>query len=220
MTVTKTLRILIADDHAMMRGALAKWLEDVDNVQVVDAVSNADDALSVAVRERPDIVLMDIDMPGLGCFSAARSITAQSPETSIIFVSAFYHDRYIEQALAVEAAGYVTKSEPPDKLIDAIQTVAAGGVYFSPEVQSRITVDSEGAKLTNPVQTRVSSLTRRELEVVRYIARGMLNKEIAQLMGISAKTVEQHTFHLMTKLDIHNRVELARFAIREGLAEA
>jgi DNA-binding NarL/FixJ family response regulator len=87
-------------------------------------------------------------------------------------------------------------------------------------VQSRITVDSEGAKLANPVQTRVSSLTRRELEVVRYIARGMLNKEIAQLMGISAKTVEQHTFHLMTKLDIHNRVELARFAIREGLAEA
>ncbi len=220
MSVTKPLRILIADDHAMMRGTLAKWLEGVDNVQIVGAVSNADDALGVAIREHPDIVLMDIDMPGLGCFSAARSITTQCPETSIIFVSAFYHDRYIEQALAVEAAGYVTKSEPPDRLVDAIQTVAAGGVYFSPEVQSRITVDSEGAKLTNRVQTRTSSLTRRELEVVRYIARGMLNKEIAQLMGISAKTVEQHTFHLMTKLNIHNRVELARFAIREGLTEA
>jgi len=204
----------------MMREAMAKWLENVDNIQVVDAVGNADDALRVAVRERPDVVLMDIDMPGLGCFSAARSITAQCPETSILFVSAFYHDRYIEQALAVEAAGYVTKNEPFEKLIDAIQTVAAGGVYFSPEVQSRITVDSQGAKLTNPDQTRASSLTRRELEVVRYIARGMLNKEIARIMGISAKTVEQHTFHLMTKLDIHSRVDLTRFAIREGLIEA
>jgi two-component system response regulator NreC len=204
----------------MMREAMAKWLENVDNIQVVDAVGNADDALRVAVRERPDVVLMDIDMPGLGCFSAARSITAQCPETSILFVSAFYHDRYIEQALAVEAAGYVTKNEPFEKLIDAIQTVAAGGVYFSPEVQSRITVDSQGAKLTDPDQTRASSLTRRELEVVRYIARGMLNKEIARIMGISAKTVEQHTFHLMTKLDIHSRVDLTRFAIREGLIEA
>lgn len=216
----KPLRILIADDHAMMRGTLAKWLQDVENVEVVSAVANADEALAAAVQENPDIVLMDIDMPGLGCFNAARSIAGQCPDTSIIFVSAFFHDRYIEQALGVEAAGYVTKSEPPESLIDAIQTVAAGGVYFSPEVQSRIVVDSEGAKLTDQTQTRVSSLTRRELEVVRYIARGLLNKEIAQIMGISAKTVEQHTFHLMTKLDIHNRVELARFAIREGLAEA
>lgn len=218
--MTHRHRLVIADDHAMMRGTLTKWLEGHDDMEVVAAVSDADAAVEAAIREKPDIVLMDIDMPGLGCFAAAKSISAQCRDTSIIFVSAFFHDRYIEQALTVEAAGYVTKSETPECLAEAIRTVVAGGVYFSPEVRSRIVVDTEGAKLTDQAQTRISSLTRRELEVLRYIARGMVNKEIAQLMGIAAKTVEQHTFHMMTKLDIHNRVELARFAIREGLAEA
>jgi len=103
--MTHRHRLVIADDHAMMRDTLTKWLEDHDDMEVVAAVSDADAAVEAAIREKPDIVLMDIDMPGLGCFAAAKSISAQCRDTSIIFVSAFFHDRYIEQALTVEAAG-------------------------------------------------------------------------------------------------------------------
>lgn len=105
-------------------------------------------------------------------------------------------------------------------MIKAIRKVAAGLAYFSPQIQARIVVDSAGARLTHPQRSRVSTLTHRELEVLRYIARGMAKKEIARTMHISANTVSRHTTNLMTKLDIHDRVELARYAIREGLADA
>lgn len=163
---------------------------------------------------------MDIDMPGLDCFDAARTIQARCPETRVIFVSAFCHDEYIEQALAVEAAGYITKSEPIDRIVEAIRKVASGGSYYSEQVLNRIVVESRGTRLAPENQTRVSTLTRRETEVLKYIASGSSQKQIAQTMNISAKTVHSHSMNLMTKLGIHDRVELTRFAIREGLSQA
>ncbi len=214
------ISLLLVDDHTLMRKMLEDRIASEPGMQVVGAAADADAAVAQAIRQRPDIILMDIDMPGLICFDAARTIQSLCPETCIIFLSAFFNDRYIEQALAVEAAGYLTKTEPPESVIAAIRAAAAGKSYFSPEVQARIVVDSDGTRLAQTRRSRASTLSDRELEVLRYLARGMSKKQIAQTMHISAKTVNNHTSHLMDKVDIHDRVELSRFASREGLAEA
>lgn len=214
------ISLLLVDDHTLMRKMLEDRIASEPGMQVVGTAADADAAVAQAIRQRPDVILMDIDMPGLICFDAARTIQSLCPETCIIFLSAFFNDRYIEQALAVEAAGYLTKTEPPESVIAAIRAAAAGKSYFSPEVQARIVVDSDGTRLAQTRRSRASTLSDRELEVLRYLARGMSKKQIAQTMHISAKTVNNHTSHLMDKVDIHDRVELSRFASREGLAEA
>lgn len=214
----KPISVLIADDHTLFAKALARWIADVADLRVVGLVATAEEAVRRAVKCRPDVVLLDIDMPGLSCFSAAEIIAHHCPDCAIVFVSAHTHDHYIERALAVEAAGYVTKSEPPESVVAAIRTAVSGGAYFSPEVRERIVVGADGARLGKPVRTRLSLLTPRELDVLRYLAGGMSKKDVADLLSISVKTVESHTANLMDKLGIHDRVELARFAFREGLA--
>lgn len=189
------------------------------DIEVVASVSNGNEALERSRELEPDIVLLDIDMPGMLSFEAAREILQCSPKTRVIFLSAFFHDRYIEEALSTGASGYLTKNEPPAKVIAAIRDVARGVSYFSPEVQSRLVVDVDGLSLKNSQSTRASLLTRRESETLRYIARGLAKKEVANLMGLSIRTIDSHVRNIMEKLDIHDRVELTRFAIREGLAE-
>lgn len=212
--------ILIADDHALVRDMLSARLSIEPDLQVIASVSNASDAVAVAVRTRPDLILMDVDMPGLTCFEAIRNIKVRCPNTRVLFLSGFANDRYIDQALAVQASGYMTKEESPEAIIRAIRTVIGGAVYFSPEIQARLVIDAQGIRLARQVQTRISTLTPREVEVLRYLARGLSKKEIAQMINLSVKTIDTHSVNLMSKLDIHDRVELARFAIREGLAEA
>lgn len=213
------ITVVLADDHTLVRTSLANWLAGAPDIQVIALVDDAQSAVAESARSRPDVVVLDIDMPGLSSFDAARSIRGQSPGTRIIYLSAFIHDRYIEQALQTQASGYLNKGESPESLVRAIRAAKNGEVYFSPEVQARIVVDTGGVKLATREKTRVSTLTVREIEVLRYIARGMSKKEVAQVMGISLKTVDHHTANMMKKLNIHDRVELARFAIREGLAE-
>lgn len=210
------ITILLVDDHALVRGALAERLNREPDLLVVGCAGSADEAICKATECRIDIILMDIDMPGLNCFEAAKRLGVICPKARLIFLSAFKHDRYIEQALEVKAHGYLTKRESPEKVVAAIREVAAGGAYFSKEVQSRIIVDEAGANLP---RSRVSKLTPRELEVLQYIARGYGKREIGNIMNLSTKTIENHTTSLMARLRIHDRVDLARFAFREGLAE-
>ncbi|MEE9297377.1 MAG: response regulator transcription factor [Phycisphaerae bacterium] len=214
------IAILLVDDHMLVRDTLSERLNREPDMTVVGVVGNADDAVSQSIAHQPNIILMDIDMPGLLPFDAARTIHTHCADTRIIFLSAFFHDRYIEQALAAGACGYVTKDEGCDTLVRGIRDVASGDAYFSPEVQSRIVVDSNGARLAGGKCSLCSTLTSRELEILRYIARGLSKKDTAAVAHISVKTVENHCANLMAKLHIHDRVELARFAIREGLAEA
>ncbi len=218
--MTKTIKILVVDDHALVRDALAEHLRREVWLTVVGTAGNAEEAIDKAIEHSPDLVLMDIDMPGLICFDAAKRIAALRPSTRVIFVSGFLHDTYIAQALEVKAAGYLTKRETPETVVAAIREVASGGAYFSDEVRSRIVVDEHGARLEEPKsKSRVDTLTSREHEILRYLARGLAKKEIASISGIAVKTVDRHCANLMGKLDIHDRVELARFAIREGLAD-
>ncbi len=217
--MSRAISIVLADDHALVREMLAQLLQDEGDMVVLASVANARDAVRKSALFCPNVVLMDIDMPGLSAFEAGRDLKSHCPDARLVFLSAFFHDRYIEQALALEAAGFITKSEPPETIIKAIRAVMTGRVYFSQEVQARIVVDATGARLSQSPETRANLLTERELQVLLYVARGLSKKEIARTMDISVKTVEQHTTHIMEKLDIHDRVELARFAIREGLAE-
>ena len=157
MTLPTT--VILADDHAMLRDVLANWLDAQPDMKVVAACGNAEEAVAAVKRLQPDVVLMDIDMPGLLAFEAARIIRGQSPDTRIIFLSAFFNDRFIEQALAVQAAGYLTKGEAADSVAKAIRDVCLGKVCFSPVVQERIVIDSSGARLANQPCTRSATLS-------------------------------------------------------------
>ncbi len=220
MVTTRGIRVLLADDHDLFRESLSEKLNREPDISVVGTVNNAEDALRTAVVCKPDIVLMDIDMPGMVSFEAARQIGERLRETRIVFLSAFIHDNYIEQALTVRARGYLSKREPYETLVNALREVASGNAYYSDEVQNRIVVSSEGAHLSPDYKSRCATLTTREVEVLGYIARGLSTKEVAKVMHVSPRTADNHTTRIMAKLDIHSRVELARFAIREGLAEA
>jgi DNA-binding NarL/FixJ family response regulator len=217
--MNESIKVLLADDHTLLRRAVGRVLHETPSIAVVAEVGNADDAIAAALRYQPNVVVLDIDMPGIASFDAARTITARVPNARILFLSAFTHDRYIEAALAAGALGYLSKNEPPEKVVEAIRAVAVGQCYFSPEVQSRLVIDSDGVHLGQST-SRASLLTNREMEVLRYIARGLSKKEIAKTMHLSVKTVENHSASIMSRLDIHDRVELTRFAIREGLIEA
>lgn len=219
--MSSTCKVLLVDDHAMFNEALGEHLARDPRFNVVGTVGNAEAAIEKALVCNPDVIVMDIDMPGLISFEAARTIDSLVSDARIIFLSAFTHDRYIEQALAVKARGYVTKGEKLERIVEAIRAVANGGTFFSKEVRERLTVESNGVRLAQKTfGTRVSELSDREVQVLRYIATGMSKKEIAKVMHISVKTVENHSTNLMGKLNIHDRVKLARFAIREGVAEA
>lgn len=214
------ISVLLVDDHALVLSMLRDRLDGERDITVVAAVGSATEALEEATRTKPDVVVMDIDMPGMDCFGAVRTIRATCPETRTIFLSSFFNDAYIDQALMVDAAGYLTKGEPPGVLIEAIRAVKAGQHRFSAEVTSRIVVQHGGIRHARKGQSRASTLSGRELEIVRYVAHGLSQKQIARVTHRSKKTIHKHCNNIMAKLDIHDRVELARFAIREGLAEA
>lgn len=213
------ISVVLADDHGMVREALARCLASSPDVAMVEQASNGRDAVHAARRLRPAVVVLDIDMPGLGAFDAARQIQKVSPGTRVVFLSAFSHDRYIEQALAAKAAAYITKGEPLETVLRAIHAVVRGRVFFSNDILARIVLDGTGPRLADARSTRASSLSPREIEVLRCVARGLAKKEIASHLCISVHTVNRHVTDMMDKLGIHDRVGLARFAIREGLAE-
>jgi DNA-binding NarL/FixJ family response regulator len=211
--------VVLADDHALVRDMLSERLSR-EGMEVVALASSGDRAVELASSDPPDVVVLDIDMPGRSAFEAARQVLRVSPSTRVIFLSAFVHDRYVEQALEVGASGYLTKADPPQAIVDAIRRVNEGGTCFSPEVLDRMVIDRDGARLADGSSSRLGLLTDREREVLGYVAKGLSQRQIARLAGISVKTVQHHITSVMDKLEIHDRVELARFAIREGVVEA
>jgi len=220
--MTESIKVLLVDEHAMLRNTLRHCLQESDDIDVTGVAGDAGDALDLFAQTDVDVVVMDIDMPGLLCFEAARDIRKHRRQCQVVFLSAFFNDRYIDDALACGALSYLTKEESPDILATAIRNAARGGSYFSPHVRARLVISEGGQVTLNPKKgrTRVSQLTDRELEVLRYLAREMAKKEIASLIRRSYATVDKHAENLMNKLGIHDRVELTRYAIREGLAEA
>jgi DNA-binding NarL/FixJ family response regulator len=213
------ITVLIVDDHLLLLEMLQQRLSKEKGIDVVSIAEDGVAAIKEAARCRPDILLMDIDMPGISAFSAALEIKVISPATRIIFLSAYLNDSYISQALEVESAGYIIKEHSLIHLLEAIEIVHSGGNYFSPEVQARLVIDKSGVSLADEHKVNLQLLTQRELEILADLAKGLHKKEIAKKMQISPKTVDKHCSHIMLKLDLHDRVDLTRFAIREGLID-
>lgn len=222
MSASQTITVLLVDDHAMLREALSARLDREIDIDIVGTAGTADEGVEMARSLEPNVVVMDIDMPGRLCFAAAEDIVAFQPKTRMIYLSAFSSDRYIQDALSAHALSYLTKDQSPEVVVHAIRQAAQGLSTFSPSVQERLTVGRNNKLMLSvgdAPQTKASTLTPRELEMLRYLARGMSKKEIAATIHRSYGTVDKHVEKLMNKLDIHDRVELARYAIREGLAE-
>lgn len=217
------IRVLLVDDHRVLSESLGAMINNEPDMQTVGMACNASDAIQEIERNHPHIVVMDIDMPGLSSFEAARTVQDRWPSIKTIFLSGWTNDYYVAQALDMQAGGYLVKGDPPRAVVEAIRKVAAGGTYYSPRVSERIVIDRNTAVINSTAtmsRSRVSLLTRREIEFLRYVAKGLSKKEIATISSVSIKTVDGHITNLMNKLDIHDRVELARFAIREGFIGA
>lgn len=211
--------IVIADDHLFVRRTIVEWIRRSGGLQVVAECDTADAAIDAAVLHRPDLVMLDVDMPGQSAFAAADQIRRLCGHTRILFLSGHCHDRHIASALASGASGFMCKDDDTPSVLEGLRTVAAGGTYFSPQIRHRL-APPEDKRSARPAHTRCDDLSPREIEVLRYVAKGLAKREIAALMCLSPRTVERHVFNIMKTLDVHDRVELARFAIREKLVEA
>jgi len=216
-TQAKT-RLLLIDDHQLVRESLACRLEDEPDLAVPHTAADANEGLTLAEANVYDVIVLDIDMPGIDCFDAARRLGKLEPAPQVVILSAVWSDHFIEQATTAGVCGMLSKSDAPEVLIQAIRTIVDGGVYFSEEIRGRLKVHAARPDEPNDGQTRRQMLTTRENEVLRTIGMGNSRKQIAANLGISENTVAVHTNRIMRKLDIHDRVGLARFAIKNGIA--
>ena len=220
MTTRRVIRILCVDDHSFLVEGLRARFELESDLECVGSLPNAEALVPQAKQLRPDIVLLDIEMPGPDPFEAADDLRRQCPDVRTVFLSAYVRDHYISSAVKAGAWGYFSKSEDAATLVEGIRKVAHGDFAFSPKVQERCQPRKgfKRGQLTPP-SSKLDALTPREQEVLRMIGRGMSRSEIAETMCRSPKTIDGHRESIMEKLDIHDRAELVRFAIREGLVE-
>jgi len=213
----KRIRCVIADDHEMLRYGVRRLLEDDPDFAVVGEAGDAAEALKLVLEHRPDLVLLDISMPGMSSFEAGRLIEEHCPGTRIVYLTMHEDREYVQQALRSGASGYLLKDTPAPLLLRALRDVHGGGKSLSPQVQSRLNDDASRPNQSVRVPLRRSALTVREREVMKLLAEGKTVKKAAALLGVSVKTVEAHKFNLMRKLDIHNKVELVTVAIQKKI---
>ncbi len=214
MTTMMKMRLLLTDDHTLFRQGLRTLLDAEYDMQVVGEAQEGGEAVAKAAELKPDIVLMDIGMPGLGSFEAVRQIRKHRPETKVMFLSMYDDEDYLQQCLAVGGSGYLLKDSPADQLIAAIREVRRGGKYLSPRILSKLVEDISVRDPAERFKPRLGTLTPRERETLKLLAEGLSVKEIAVKLSLSTKTVEAHKFNLMRKLDIHNKAHLVRYAIK------
>jgi DNA-binding NarL/FixJ family response regulator len=204
------MRILVADDHGIVRSGLKMLIERHAGLSVIAEAEDGIEAVDRAVRERPDVAVLDVAMPRMTGIQAAREIKSHCPDTAVLLLSMHDDDHYVYDALRAGAAGYVLKRQADAELIDAIHAVASGQSFVSTVRDGAL--ESLGDEPNDP-------LTPRELEVVKLIAEAYTNKQIAEMLKLSEKTVESHRANVLSKLGMRDRVELVRYAIRRGLID-
>lgn len=215
--VAPVIRLVLADPQELFRDALSARLQSRPPFEVVGTTTTSDDIVDLCHRERPDVLLMDVDLPGRGAFDAAAEVHTQYPGIKIILLTEHLADVFVSQAMRIGATGYLLKSETFDSLCDAIHQAVNGHTFLSELVKERVLFDEAQSRYIARIDSDLHLLTNRQLEVLRHLARGDSVKEIAKQMHLSQKSVDSHKYRIMNKLKIHDRVELARFAIREGL---
>jgi DNA-binding NarL/FixJ family response regulator len=214
---TMSIKCLIVDDHTLFREGLRRVLQSEADIEVVGEARDATESIERVSELTPDVVLMDIGMPGPSSFDAARTIQRNFPATHLIFLTMHEDEEYLLQCLEVGAAGYLLKDSPAPRLISAVREVSQGRKYLSPQVLGKLVDDFRSRSIHG--LPRGSKLTPREREVIKLLAEGNSVKEIAALLGLSIKTVEAHKFNLMRKLDIHNKAQLVTYAIQKKIVK-
>jgi DNA-binding NarL/FixJ family response regulator len=210
-----TIRVLVADDQAMIRAGFRMVLGGEDDIEVVAEAANGREAVERAARFHPDVVLMDIRMPQVDGLEATRRILAADRAARVLILTTFDLDEYIYEALAIGASGFVLKDDPPEQLIAAIRTVAAGDALLSPTITKRV-IKAFG-RMSRPAPPEAfGQLSDRERAVFSLIARGLSNGEIARELYISETTVKTHVTHILQKLSLRDRVQAVVFAYQTG----
>ena len=216
--MTRT-RIMLADDHTLFRQGIANLIAAESDMEVVGEAANGNEAVIRAGEVRPDLVLMDIGMPGLSSFEATRQIRKSRPETRILFLTMYDDEDYLVEGMQAGGGGYVLKDSPSQQLIGAIRDVCRGGSYLSPRMLSQLVDDFRSRVKMTERLPRSATLTPREKEVLKSLAEGKSVKEVACDLNLSVKTVEAHKFNLMRKLDIHNKAQLVQYAVQRKIIQ-
>jgi DNA-binding NarL/FixJ family response regulator len=209
------LHILVADDHGIVRSGLRMLIERQDGMRVVAEAEDGVDAVEQTLAERPDVAILDVAMPRMTGIQAAREIKAHAPDTTVLLLSMYDDERYFFDGLKAGASGYVLKRAADAELIEAVQAVASGRPFLSAATQGSLVKEWLERSDDDPRDP----LTPRELDVVKLIAEAYTNKQIAEILKVSEKTVESHRANVLQKLGMRDRVELVRYAIRRGLIE-
>ena len=211
------IRCVIVDDHEMLRYGVRRLLEDSPDFVVVGEASDAAEALRLVLEHRPDLVLLDISMPGMSSFEAGRLIEEHCTGTRIVFLTMHEDQEYVQQALRSGASGYLLKDTPAPLLLRALREVHRGERSLSPRIQTKLNDDAMLRNQAVRLSPRRSTLTLREREVMKLLAEGHTVRQAAAVLGVSAKTVDAHKFNLMRKLDIHNKAQLVTVAIQKKI---
>jgi DNA-binding NarL/FixJ family response regulator len=213
-----SIKVLVADDQSLVRAGFRMLLADQPDIEVVAEAVDGREAVEKAARFQPTVVLMDIRMPELDGLGATRRILEADPAARVLILTTFDLDEYIYEALSAGASGFVLKDDPPEQLLDAIRTVAAGDALLSPAVTRRVIREFTRVPRVTP-PAGVAELTEREREVFRLIVEGLSNAEIGAQLFISDTTVKTHVTHVLQKLELRDRVQAVVMAYRTGLFE-
>ena len=208
------VKVLLVDDHEVVRTGLQMLLESEPEVTIVGNAASGEEAMKAAGELKPDVIVMDIGLPDMSGIEATTKIKQQWPEIAVVALTIHEDEEYFFQMLDAGASGYIPKRAAPEELLTAISAASRGEVYLYPSLAKLLVKDylEEGTQ-----EDRLDGLTARELEVLELVAEGLTNREIGQQLSISHKTVARHRENIMEKLNLHSRVELAKYAIRKGI---
>lgn len=211
----RVISVLLIDDHPLLLQGIKSHLENAGNIHIVGEARDADQALEQVGRTGPDLAVIDINLAGssMNGLELAKALADRSPDTKVVVFTMHEEEEYVLEAIRNGASGYLLKDEPVEEILEAIAEVSSGGSYFSSRISKQMMrAMAEGLQPENQCP-----LTRRELEVLGWIAEGLINKEIADKLGLSVRTIESYRERIMNKLDIHSVAGLTKYAIREGV---
>ncbi len=213
------IRVLICDDHTILREGIRLLLDSQSDMQVVAEAVDGRDAVEKARAFKPDVILMDIAMPQLNGLEATKQIRREEPDARVLVLTMYESDEYVAQMLQAGAAGYVLKKVAGSELVYAIRAVCQGETFLYPSITKRLVADYLKRVQAGQERDSFNDLTEREREVLQLIAEGHTSKEIADLLNLSVRTVQNHRAHMMEKLNMHDRAELIKYAIQKGIIE-
>ena len=211
------IRVLLADDHRIVREGLRRIIEDDGEMEVVAEAADGREALRLCLEAKPDVAVVDISMPGLDGLEVISRLKAERPELPVLVLTMHEEEQYVIRSVSAGAMGYITKRSAPEQLVGAIRQIYEGRRYLSPEAAESLALHV--ARGEGP-QSPLESLSNRELQVLRALALGQTNREIADNYALSVKTVDTYRFRLLKKLNLRNNADISRFAIQHGLVEA